>query len=99
MRRSDRPLDHRSSTGRSRIDGLVTAFSVQTKKKPGSRAGQFIREETPRKGRGDKAASQVVYRVRCEIGQAEKWTLMSILLKGFEEKPMQDKGYVTPVAQ
>jgi len=61
------------------------ATGVQAKKKPGSKAGQFIREETPRKGRGGEAASQAVYRVRCEIEQAEKWTMMSIILNPLRE--------------
>jgi hypothetical protein len=55
--------------------------AARAKKKPGSKAGQFIREETPRKGRGGSAASQVVYRVRCETHQAESSTPLSIFLQ------------------
>ncbi len=57
---------------------------VAGKKKPGSKAGQFIREETPRKGRGGSAASQVAYRVRRKNGQVKNWAAMSIFPKGIE---------------
>jgi hypothetical protein len=43
----------------------------QAKKKPRPKARQFIREETPRKGRGVSDASQRQSRVRRTIDQAK----------------------------
>jgi hypothetical protein len=50
--------------------GLALARG-QAKKKPRPKARQFIREETPRKGRGVSDASQRQSRVRRTIDQAK----------------------------
>src|SRR5580700_7428420 len=59
----------RQVRGRADIDPVSSR--AQAKKKPRPKARQFIREETPRKGRGVRDASHPQSRVRRTIDQAE----------------------------
>jgi hypothetical protein len=65
-----------ATAGHDLMNGGVTGVAsplanVQAKKKPRPKARQFIREETPRKGRGVSDASQRQSRVRRTIDQAK----------------------------
>ena len=70
-RHKGRPWPSLRESGPARKLEAAFLSGVQPKKKPRPTARQFIREETPRKGRGVSDASQLQSRVRRTIDQAE----------------------------